>query len=439
MRRNYPGAYGGGASMNGPGLDVSELARMTVQDLAQLARELNIAGYSGLKKQELIAHIVEAQAEVKDVLMGEGVLEIIPEGSFGFLRSANFNYLQSPEDIYVSPSQVRKFGLRTGHVVRGTIRHPKRGGEKDERFFALLKIESVNGQDPEIVKDTVLFDNLTPIHPTEHLRLEHNPTELSTRIVDLMAPIGKGQRGLIVAPPFGGKTFLLQNIAHGVTANHPDVELVVLLIDERPEEVTEMERTVEGEVVSSTFDEPPERHVAVTEIVIEKAKRAVEFGKDMVILLDSITRLARAYNAVAPHTGKTLTGGLDSAAMLGPRAFFGAARNFEEGGSLTILATALVETGSRMDDFIYEELKGTGNSEIHLDRDLFDTRVFPPIDVHASKTRREELLLDAATLNKVWILRKFLNKMSAAECIELFQEQMRKSKTNELFLESMKG
>jgi transcription termination factor Rho len=427
------------ANSGGVGVDVNQLHQKTVQELYRMARELNVAGYSGLKKQELIARILETQSEGRDVLTGEGVLEILPESGFGFLRSANYNYLPSQEDIYVSPAQVRRFGLRTGHVVRGQIRPPKRGGEKDERLFALLKIESVNGQDPELVKETILFDNLTPIHPTELIALEHDPSELSTRIIDLMAPIGKGQRGMIVAPPFGGKTHLLRNIAHGVAANHPEIELIVLLIDERPEEVTEMERTVHGEVVSSTFDEPPERHVAVAEIVIEKARRAVEFGKDVVILLDSITRLARAYNIVAPHTGKTLTGGIDSAAMMGPRAFFGSARNMEEGGSLTVLATVLVDTGSKMDDYVFEELKGTGNSEVHLDRTLFDARVFPPIDVHKSKTRREELLLDPVTLNKIWILRKFLNKMSTGECIELFQEQMKKSKTNVEFLESMKS
>lgn len=431
---------GGTAESSRPSqIDLNHLHQKSVQELYRMARELNIAGYSGLKKQELIARILETQSEGREVLVGEGVLEILPDSGFGFLRSANYNYLPSPEDIYVSPAQVRRFGLRTGHVVRGQIRPPKRSGEKDERLFALLKIESVNGQDPDLVKETILFDNLTPIHPTELIRLEHDPTELSTRIIDLMAPIGKGQRGMIVAPPFGGKTHLLRNIAHGISANHPEIELIVLLIDERPEEVTEMERTVHGEVVSSTFDEPPERHVAVAEIVIEKARRAVEFGKDVVILLDSITRLARAYNIVAPHTGKTLTGGIDSAAMMGPRSFFGSARNMEEGGSLTILATVLVETGSKMDDYIFEELKGTGNSEVHLDRSLFEARIFPPIDVHKSKTRREELLLDQATLNKVWILRKFLNKMSTGECIELFQEQMRKSKTNAEFLESMKS
>ncbi|MBM3216694.1 transcription termination factor Rho [Candidatus Poribacteria bacterium] len=439
QRRNHHPSRDYDAQPTEPGVDVSQLQQKTVQDLYKMARELNVAGYSGLKKQEIIARILETQADGRDVLTGEGVLEILPEGGFGFLRSANYNYLQSQEDIYVSPSQMRRFGLRTGHVVRGQIRPPKRGGEKDERLFALLQIESVNGFEPDLAKETVLFDNLTPIHPTDLIKLEHDPGEISTRIIDLMAPIGKGQRGMIVAPPFGGKTHLLRNIAHGVAANNPDIELIVLLIDERPEEVTEMERTVHGEVVSSTFDEPPERHVAVAEIVIEKAKRSVEFGKDVVILLDSITRLARAYNIVAPHTGKTMTGGIDSAAMMGPRAFFGAARNMEEGGSLTILATALIDTGSRMDDFIFEEFKGTGNSEIHLDRNLFEQRTFPPMDVHKSKTRREELLIDPPTLNKVWILRKFLTKTSPGEAIELFQEQMRKSRTNEEFLESMKG
>ncbi|MDA1191615.1 MAG: transcription termination factor Rho [Candidatus Poribacteria bacterium] len=421
-----------------PRLDASQLQTKTVQELYRIAREAKIAGYSGLRKQELIARILETQTESGDTLVGEGVLEILPEG-FGFLRSSNYNYLQSPEDIYVSPSQIRRFGLRTGHVVRGQIRPPKRGGEKDERFYALLKVISVNGEDPDRVKEVPLFDNLTPIHPTERFTLARDHTSISTRIIDLMAPIGKGQRGLLVAPPFGGKTYLLKDIAHGIEKNHPEVELILLLIDERPEEVTEMERSVRGEVISSTFDEPPERHVAVSEMVIEKAKRSAEFGRDVVILLDSMTRLARAYNVVVPHTGKTMTGGLDSAALMGPRAFFGAARNFEEGGSLTILSTVLIDTGGRMDDYIYEEFKGTGNAEIHLDRHLFEERIFPPLDVLKSKTRREELLLEPKTLDKVWILRKFLNKMSAAECIELFQERMRKTRTNEEFLESMRS
>jgi len=420
-----------------PRLDVTQLQKLTVQELYDIAREANIAGYSGYRKQELIAQILEAHTGGGELLTGGGVLEILQEG-FGFLRSSNFNYLQSQEDIYVSPSQIRRFGLRTGHVIRGQIRPPKRGGEKDERFFALLKIETVNGLDPDHVKESVLFDNLTAIHPTEPFQLAYDPGVLSTRIIDLIAPIGKGQRALIVAPPFGGKTFILQNIARGIEVNHPEVEMIVLLIDERPEEVTEMERSVHGEVVSSTFDEPPERHVAVAEIVIEKARRVVEFKRDVVILLDSLTRLARAYNMVVPHTGKTMTGGLDSGALIGPRAFLGAARNFEEGGSLTILATVLIETGGRMDDYIYEEFKGTANSEIHLDRALFEERVFPPLDVHKSKTRREELLMDADTLGKVWVLRKAISKMSPAESIDLFQQQMKKSKTNEEFLESMK-
>jgi transcription termination factor Rho len=423
-----------------PRLDLTQLQEKTVQDLCKIARDLGIVGYSGLRKQNLIARILEAQTESGELLEGEGVLEILTD-NFGFLRSSNYNYLQSQEDIYVSPSQIRRFGLRTGHVVRGEIRPPKRGSErdKDERFFALLRIDSVNGQEPDLVKETVLYDNLTPIHPTQPFALATDRVTLSTRIIDLIAPVGAGQRSLIVAPPFGGKTYLLRDIAHGIETNHPDADLIVVLIDERPEEVTEMSRSVNGEVVSSTFDEPPERHVAVAEMVIERAKRSVEYGNDVVILLDSLTRLARAYNLVAPHTGKTLSGGIDAGAMMGPRQFLGAARNIEEGGSLTILATVLVDTGSRMDEYIYEEFKGTANSEIHLDRELFEMRKFPPLDVKRSKTRREELQLDPTTLNKIWILRQFLNKMSPSECIELFQDRMRKTDTNEEFLESMKG
>ena len=418
---------------------MTHLQEKTVQELYEIAHNLKLTGYSGLHKQRLIARIVEAQTEGGELLEGEGVLEILPD-QYGFLRSANYNYLQSQEDIYVAATQIRRYGLRPGHVVRGPIRPPKRRGEHDksERFFALLKIESVNGKPPEAVRNTVLYDNLTPIHPTQQFALASSRTTLSTRIVDLMAPVGAGQRSLIVAPPFGGKTHLLRDIAHGIEINHPDATLIVLLIGERPEEVTEMERTVHGEVISSTFDEPPERHVAVAEIVIERAKREVEYGRDVVVLLDSLTRLARAYNLVAPHTGKTLSGGIDASAMMGPRRFLGAARNMEEGGSLTILATVLVDTGSRLDEYVYEEFKGTANSEIHLDRELFEMRRFPPLNVKQSKTRREELLLDPAALNKIWILRQFLNKLSPSECIELFQEQMRKTETNEEFLESMR-
>lgn len=422
-----------------PRLDVTQLHEKTVQELYAIARNLKIPGYSGLPKQRLIARIMEAQSEGGELLEGEGVLEILPD-QYGFLRSVNYNYLQSQEDIYVAATQIRRYGLRPGHVVRGPIRPPKRRGDHDkgERFFALLKIESVNGREPDAVKETPLYDNLTPIHPTQQFALASSKTTLSTRIVDLMAPVGAGQRSLIVAPPFGGKTHLLRDIAHGIEKNHPSAKLIVLLIGERPEEVTEMERTVHGEVVSSTFDEPPDRHVAVSEIVIERAKREVEFGGDVVVLLDSLTRLARAYNLIAPHTGKTLSGGIDAGAMMGPRRLLGAARNLEEGGSLTILATVLVDTGSRMDEYVYEEFKGTANSEIHLDRELFEMRCFPPLNVKHSKTRREELLLDPAALNKIWILRQFLNKQSPAECIELFQEQMRKTETNDEFLESMR-
>ncbi|MCD6508150.1 transcription termination factor Rho [Candidatus Poribacteria bacterium] len=419
-------------------LDIGKLKEMTISELAAMARAMGITGYSNMRKQELIFKILEAKALENGLMFGGGVLETLPDG-FGFLRSPKYNYLQSPDDIYVGPAQIRKFNLRTGDEIYGQIRPPKKGGDKEEHYFALLRIEAVNGEDPELAKDRPLFENLTPIYPCEKLKLEHNPKEFSTRIMDLMVPVGKGQRGLIVAPPYAGKTELLKNIAHGIAANHDEVHILVLLIDERPEEVTDFERSVKAEVISSTFDEPPERHVQVAEMVLERAKRMVEYGKDVVILLDSLTRYARACNAIAPHTGRTLTGGIDITALQRPKRFFGAARNIEEGGSLTIIATCLVETGSKADDIIYEEFKGTGNMEIHLDRTLLDRRIFPTIDINTSKTRKEELLLDEDTLNKVWILRKFLSQLNLAESMELFLERMGKTRNNEEFLESMKG
>lgn len=417
-------------------VDIVKLQEMTISELNAMARKLGLTGYSGLRKQELIAQILEAKAENSGLLFGEGILEILPE-KYGFLRASRYNYLQSTDDIYVSPSQIRKFDLRTGHEVQGQIRPPKKGGDKDEYYFALLKIQQVNSESPEHAKDKILFDNLTPVYPYEQLKLEHDPREFSTRIVDLMSPIGKGQRGLIVAPPYSGKTTLLKNIARGIEANHPEVMLIVLLIDERPEEVTDVARSVKGEVISSTFDEHPERHVQVADIVIEKAKRWVEYGKDVIILLDSMTRLARACNVVAPHSGKTLTGGLDALAFIKPRQFFGAARKFEEGGSLTIIATVLVETESRGDEHIYEEFKGTANMEIWLERSLLDRRIFPSININKSKTRREELLMKPGILSKAWVLRKFMGQMSTAESMELFVEQLGKTGMNEKFLEMM--
>jgi transcription termination factor Rho len=375
---------------------------------------------------------LEAQTEKNGLIYGEGVLEILPDG-FGFLRSPSYNYLPGPDDIYVSPSQIRRFDLRTGDTVSGQVRPPK----ESERYFALLKVEAINFENPELAKDKILFDNLTPLYPNSRIRLETQADEISTRIMDLLTPIGKGQRGLIVAPPRTGKTMLLQSIAHSVTYNHPDVILIVLLIDERPEEVTDMQRSVKGEVVSSTFDEPASRHVQVAEMVIEKAKRLVEHKRDVVILLDSITRLARAYNTIVPPSGKVLSGGVDSNALQKPKRFFGAARNIEEGGSLTIIATALVDTGSRMDEVIFEEFKGTGNMEIHLDRRLVDKRVFPAIDVNRSGTRKEELLLDEYELNRVWILRKVLNPLNTVDSMELLIDKIRETKTNAEFLASM--
>ncbi len=413
-------------------LDIGKLKEMKITELNKLARDLKVNGTSGVKKQDLIFKLLQAQAEKEGLMFGEGVLEILPEG-FGFLRSSNYNYLPCPDDIYVSPSQIRKFDLRTGDTVSGQIRPPKEG----EKYFALLKVEAVNFENPEEVKDKILFDDLTPVYPKDRLNLETAPNEISMRIMDLLTPIGKGQRALIVAQPYSGKTVLLQKIANAITTNQPEVIMMVLLIDERPEEVTDMQRHVKGEVISSTFDEPPERHVQVAEIVLEKAKRLVEHKKDVVILLDSITRLARAYNSVVPHSGKVLSGGIDSNALQKPKRFFGAARAVEEGGSLTIIATALVETGSRMDDVIFEEFKGTGNMEIQLDRNLFQRRIYPAIDIKRSNTRHEELLLKPDILQKVWILRKVLNELNNVEAMELLIEKLLKTKNNQEFLGSM--
>ena len=413
-------------------MDITELKSKKIAELNQIAKELNIIGYSDLRKQELIFKILEAQTTKDGLSFSKGVLEVLPDG-YGFLRSVNYNYLPSPDDIYVSPSQIKKFGLRTGDSVSGQVRPPKEG----ERFFALLRVEAVNDDHPDVIRERTLFDNLTPLYPTTRLKLETVPGEYSMRIMDLLAPIGKGQRGMIVSPPKAGKTILLQKIANSIIRNHPEVKLIVLLIDERPEEVTDMERTVSAEVVSSTFDEPPERHVQVSDMVLEKAKRLVEAKKDVVILLDSITRLARAHNTVVPHSGKILSGGVDANALHRPKRFFGAARNIEEGGSLTIIATALVETGSRMDEVIFEEFKGTGNMEIVLDRKLSDRRVFPAMDVNRSGTRKEELLQDPEELNRVWILRKLLSDLTPVEAMEFLLEKMRGTKANKEFLKSM--
>ncbi|HEY5594172.1 MAG TPA: transcription termination factor Rho [Nitrospiria bacterium] len=397
-----------------------------------VAKDLKIDGASNLRKQELIFAILQAQAEKNGVIYGEGVLETLPDG-FGFLRAPDYNYLPGPDDIYISPSQIRRFNLRTGDIVSGQIRPPKEG----ERYFALLKVEKVNFEDPEAARDKILFDNLTPLYPEEKIRLEHDPQELSTRVMELITPIGKGQRGLIVASPRTGKTVLLQNIAKAILANHPEITLIVLLIDERPEEVTDWQRQVKAEVVSSTFDEPAPRHAQVAEMVLEKAKRLVEHKRDVVILLDSVTRLARAYNSIIPPSGKVLSGGLDANALQRPKRFFGSARNIEHGGSLTIMATALVDTGSRMDDVIFEEFKGTGNMEVHLDRKLADKRVFPSIDISQSGTRKEELLVDKEDLNKMWILRKVLSPLSTVESMEFLIDKIKNTKTNKEFLESM--
>ena len=413
-------------------MDISELKSKKIAELNQIAKDLNISGYSDLRKQELIFKILEAQTEQGGLTFSRGVLEVLPDG-YGFLRSVDYNYLPSPDDIYVSPSQIKKFNLRTGDSVSGQVRPPKEG----ERFFALLRVEAVNEENPDVIRERVLFDNLTPLYPNSDIKLETAPGEYSMRIMDLLAPIGKGQRGMIVSPPKAGKTILLQKIANSISRNHPEVKLIVLLIDERPEEVTDMERSVNAEVVSSTFDEPPERHVQVSDMVLEKAKRLVEAKKDVVILLDSITRLARAHNTVVPHSGKILSGGVDANALHKPKRFFGAARNIEEGGSLTIVATALVETGSRMDEVIFEEFKGTGNMEIILDRKLSDKRIFPAMDVNRSGTRKEELLIDADDLNRIWILRKLLSDFNTVEAMEFMIEKMRGTKSNKEFLRSM--
>ncbi|MBN1689355.1 MAG: transcription termination factor Rho [Candidatus Omnitrophica bacterium] len=411
---------------------VASLKKLKVAELHQLAKKFDIGPTAGIKKQDLIFKILQTQAERSGLMFGEGVLEILDDG-FGFLRSPNYNYLPSPDDIYVSPSQIRRFNLRTGDIVSGEIRPPKEG----ERYFALLKVELVNFEDPEGLRDKIPFDNLTPLYPERRIKLETSPEEVSMRVMDLLTPLGFGQRGLIVAPPYSGKTILLQKIANSITANHPDTYMIILLIDERPEEVTDMERSVKGEVISSTFDEPAERHVQVAEIVLEKAKRLVEHKKDVVILLDSITRLARAYNTVVPHSGKILSGGVDSSALHKPKRFFGAARNIEEGGSLTIIATALVDTGSRMDEVIFEEFKGTGNMELQLDRNLFQRRIYPAIDVKKSNTRKEDMLMHPDELSRVWILRKVLNELNPTEAMELLVERLKKTKSNAEFLLSM--
>ncbi len=417
---------------SGQAMDIAAMKAKTIPELQAMAEELKVVSVSALRKQELIFKILEAQTQRSGLIFAEGVLEILPEG-YGFLRSPDYNYLPGPDDIYVSPSQIKRFDLRTGDTISGQVRPPKEG----ERYFALLRVEAVNFESPEVAKTKTLFDNLTPLYPQEKILLEYRPDDLCTRVMDLLTPIGKGQRGLIVSPPRAGKTVLLQRVANAITTNNPEVKLIVLLIDERPEEVTDMERSVRGEVISSTFDEPAERHVQVADMVIEKAKRLVEHKKDVVILLDSITRLARAHNTVVPHSGKILSGGVDANALQRPKRFFGAARNIEEGGSLTIIATALIETGSRMDDVIFEEFKGTGNMEIILDRKIADRRVFPAIDINRSGTRKEELLMEAGTLNKIWILRKFLNEQSPQEAIEFLINQMGKTKTNKKFLEMM--
>ena len=413
-------------------MDVTQLQGQKIKDLTKLAQEIEVPGYSGLKKQELIMRILETSAEKEGKLFASGVLEVMQEG-YGFLRSQDYYYLPGPDDIYVSPSQIKRFNLRTGHQVAGQIRPPK----DNERFYALLKVETVNGEGPDQVKKAILFDNLTPLYPEERIKLEGKPKEFSMRILDLMSPIGKGQRGLIVAQPKTGKTILLQKIANTTLENHPEVKIIVLLIAERPEEVTDMERSVDAEVVSSTFDEPPERHVQVADMALEKAKRMVEYGHDVMILLDSITRLGRAHNAVIPHSGKILSGGVDANALHRPRRLFGAARNTEEGGSLTIIATALIDTGSRMDDVIFEEFKGTGNMELVLDRRLSDRRLFPSFDLIRSGTRKEELLLSKKELARVWILRKILNDMTPIEAMEFLLDRMKRTGNNEEFLDTM--
>jgi transcription termination factor Rho len=413
-------------------IEMSTLKDMGVAELTRIAKELDVAGFGGMRRQELIFQILKARSEKSGALFSQGVLETLPDG-FGFLRAPDYNYLPGPDDIYVSPSQIRKFDLHTGDTIAGQVRPPKDG----ERYFALIKVEAVNFEPPDRTREKVFFENLTPLYPQARINLENGGDNLSARVMDLMVPIGKGQRGLIVAPPRTGKTMLLQNIANSITANHPEVYLIVLLIDERPEEVTDMQRSVKGEVISSTFDEPAQRHVQVAEMVIEKAKRLVEHRKDVVILLDSITRLARAYNTIVPASGKVLSGGVDSNALQRPKRFFGAARNIEQGGSMTIVATALIDTGSRMDEVIFEEFKGTGNLEIHLDRKLADRRVFPAIDIQKSGTRKEELLISKEDLSRVWVLRKVLTPLSPVESMELLLSKMGKTKSNAEFLSAM--
>jgi transcription termination factor Rho len=420
------------ANPQGKTVHIEGLKDMKMADLTKLAHDMDIQGASSLKKQDLMFKILQAQAEKEGLMFGEGTLEILSEG-FGFLRSAKYNYLPCPDDIYISPSQIRRFDLKTGDTVSGQIRPPKEG----EKYFALLKVEAVNFENPEKCKDKIFFDNLTPLYPKERLNLETTQAEVSTRIINLLTPIGKGQRALIVAPPYSGKTVLMQKMANAIVHNHPEVILIVLLIDERPEEVTDMQRSVKGEVIASTFDEPAERHVQIAEVVIEKAKRLVEHKRDVVILLDSITRLARAYNTVVPHSGKILSGGVDSNALHKPKRFFGAARNIEEGGSLTIIATSLIDTGSRMDEVIFEEFKGTGNMELQLDRNLFQRRIYPAIDLKRSNTRHEELLVPEADLQRAWLLRKAFNDLNSAEAMELLIEKISKFKTNSEFLQNM--
>jgi transcription termination factor Rho len=413
-------------------MTISELKEKNITELTRIARSLELPGASGLRKQDLIFKILQAQSEKEGHIFAEGVLEILPDG-YGFLRSPDYNYLPGPDDIYVSPSQIRKFDLKTGDTISGQVRPPHEG----EKYFALVKIEAVNFESPEEARNKILFDNLTPLYPQERIKLETVRENISARVMDLLTPVGKGQRGLIVAPPRTGKTMLLQNLANSITTNHPEVVLIVLLIDERPEEVTDMQRSVKGEVISSTFDEPAARHVQVAEMVIEKAKRLVEHKRDVVILLDSITRLARAYNTIVPPSGKVLSGGVDSNALQRPKRFFGAARNIEEGGSLTIIATALIETGSRMDDVIFEEFKGTGNMEIILDRKLVDKRTFPAIDIQRSGTRKEELLIPREDLARIWVLRKILNPLSPVEAMELLIDKLGKARSNGEFLQNM--
>jgi len=413
-------------------MDITALNKLTLTDLNKMSKEMKIESLSGLRKQEIIVKILEVQAKENGLIYNEGVLEVLPDG-FGFLRSTNYNYLPSQEDIYISPSQIKKFGLRKGDTVSGYVRPPKEG----ERFFALLQVKAVNKGEPEKVRERMYFDDLTPLYPSERLRLETSKDDVLTRVIDLIAPIGKGQRALINAPPRTGKTVMLQKIANSISINSPEVDLLILLIDERPEEVTDMQRSVKGEVIASTFDEPADRHVQVAEMVIEKAKRLVEHGRDVVVLLDSITRLARAYNTITPASGRVLSGGIDATALQRPKRFFGAARKIEQGGSLTIIGTALVETGSRMDEVIFEEFKGTGNMEIYLDRKLADRRIFPSIDITRSGTRKEELLLDPEELNKVWILRKILSSLNSIEGMELLLEKISVTKSNKDFLKSM--